>query len=71
VIDLVAIIGEVAGHAVEPQFTLPRPGELPRSAVAVERAARDLRWWPGMPLADGIRAVFQWIEAGTPDRADC
>jgi nucleoside-diphosphate-sugar epimerase len=46
-----------------------RPGELQRSALAVERAQVDLGWHAKTGLADGIRAVYQWIEAGTPDRA--
>jgi nucleoside-diphosphate-sugar epimerase len=35
----------------------------------VERARADLGWRAGTGLADGVRSVCQWIEAGTPDRA--
>ncbi len=71
VLDLVAIIAEIAGHPVAPEFAPARPGELLRSAVAVERAARDLGWQPTMPLAAGVRNVYRWIEAGAPVRAAC
>jgi UDP-glucose 4-epimerase len=69
VLDLAATIGEAAGRPVEPEFAPPRPGELPRSALAVELAGRDLGWSPATSLADGVQAVYRWIESGTPDRA--
>ena len=68
VLDLAMTIGQAAGRAVEPEFASQRPGELPRSALAVELARRDLGWSPNTALADGVRNVYRWIEAGTPDR---
>jgi UDP-glucose 4-epimerase len=69
VLDLARVVGEVTGQTVEPKFAAARPGELQRSALAVERAWRDLGWKAKTGLADGVGAVCQWIEAGTPDRA--
>ena len=69
VLDLAAIIGEAAGRAVEPEFAPARPGELARSALSAELAGRDLGWSAATSLADGVRAVYRWIESGTPDRA--
>jgi UDP-glucose 4-epimerase len=69
VLDLASVIGEVTGQQVEPVLAAARPGELQRSALAVERAGRDLGWSATTTLADGVRSVCQWIEAGTPDRA--
>jgi len=71
VLDLVAIIGEVAGRGVRPAFAAPRPGELQRSAVAAGRAASELGWRAGTPLAEGVRRVYEWIESGAPDRVPC
>jgi UDP-glucose 4-epimerase len=69
VLELARVVGEVTGQAVEPKLAAARPGELQRSALAVERAWRDLGWRAQTGLADGVRAVCQWIERGTPDRA--
>ena len=69
VLDIVAIIGEVAGHPVGTRPGEPRAGELLRSSLAVDRAARDLDWQARTPLTDGIGRVYRWIEAGAPDRA--
>jgi UDP-glucose 4-epimerase len=71
VLDLIAIIARIAGRAVTPKFAPARPGELLRSAVAAHRAAGDLGWRPVTGVAEGIRSVFRWIEAGAPVRAAC
>ena len=71
VLDLIRVIGEIAGRTVAPQFADPRPGELLRSAVDAERAGRELDWRPRTPLADGMSRVYRWIEAGAPVRAAC
>ena len=66
VLQLAEAISGAAGRAVEPEFAPARPGELPRSALAVDLARRDLGWTAATSLADGVRAVYQWIEAGVP-----
>ncbi|HEX9032040.1 MAG TPA: NAD-dependent epimerase/dehydratase family protein [Streptosporangiaceae bacterium] len=69
ILDLAQVIGAVTGREVEPVFAASRPGELQRSALAVERAWADLGWKATTLLPDGVRAVFEWIESGAPDRA--
>jgi UDP-glucose 4-epimerase len=69
VLELAAVIGAAAGRVVEPLFAPARPGELLRSALAGERAARDLGWRPATGLAAGVGRVYRWIEAGAEDRA--
>ena len=69
VLDLAQEIGAVTGLPVDPVFAPARPGELQRSALAVERARLDLGWSATTALADGVRAICAWIGAGTADRA--
>jgi UDP-glucose 4-epimerase len=70
VLELAGLIGGVAGRPAEPGFAAPRAGELQRSALAVERAQRDLGWQAATALTDGLRAAYRWIEAGSPDRGE-
>jgi UDP-glucose 4-epimerase len=69
VLSLVNVIAGISGRPLTPRFVAARPGELLRSAVAVDRAGAELGWRPTMPLPDGIARVYRWIEAGAPDRA--
>ncbi len=71
VLDLVRIIAQVSGRRLAPRLHPARPGELPRSVLAVGRAERDLSWRAATGLADGIRAVYRWIGAGAGDRTPC
>ena len=69
VLELARVIGDVTGRVVEHTLAPARPGELQRSALAVDRARAELGWTATTALADGVRSVCQWIEAGTRDRA--
>jgi UDP-glucose 4-epimerase len=70
VLDLILVIAEVAGRAIDPVFAPARPGELLRGALASDRAQRDLGWAATTPLEEGVARAYRWIEAGTPERAD-
>jgi UDP-glucose 4-epimerase len=68
VLDLATIIGEISGRPFDPEFTPSRAGEIERSAVSAELARRTLGWCPVTPLAEGVRAVYRWIESGARSR---
>jgi UDP-glucose 4-epimerase len=68
VLDLADLVVGFTGHRSQRVFAPARVGELSRSALASERAAQDLGWRPAVSLADGVRAVVRWFEAGAPDR---
>ena len=69
VLDLVRVVAAVTGRKADYTLAPARPGELQRSALAVDRARLDLSWKATTGLEDGVRAVSQWIEAQAPDRA--
>ena len=69
VLDLVRVVAAVTGRRADYSLAPARPGELLRSALAVDRARLDLGWKATTGLKDGVRAVCEWIEAQTPDRA--
>jgi len=71
VLDLVRVIGGASGHPLHPQLRPARPGELQRSVLAVGLAQQELSWQAATGLADGIGAVYHWIEAGADDRSRC
>jgi UDP-glucose 4-epimerase len=66
---LIDLLGRAAGRELEPEFAPARPGELQRSVLAIDAAARDLGWTPRTPVAEGVEAVYRWVESGSPDRA--
>lgn len=69
VLDLLAVLGQIAGREVSAEFAAPRAGELQRSVVDSGLVTRDLGWRPMTVLADGIRNVYRWIDDGAPVRA--
>ncbi|TQL97479.1 UDP-glucose 4-epimerase [Actinoallomurus bryophytorum] len=68
VLELIDVVGKAAGRRLDPEFAPARPGEVLRSALAVERARAELGWTARTDLADGVREVYRWIEASSPDR---
>jgi UDP-glucose 4-epimerase len=66
---LIDLLGRASGRDLDPEFAPARPGELQRSALANDSAARDLGWTPRTTVADGVAAVYRWVASGSPDRA--
>ncbi|GAA0347139.1 NAD-dependent epimerase/dehydratase family protein [Actinoallomurus spadix] len=67
--ELLDLLGRASGRTLDPEFAPARPGELQRSALANDGAARDLGWTPRTTVADGVAAVYRWVADGSPDRA--
>ncbi len=58
---LAATMLEAAGANVEVKHAAARPGELQRSAVAVDKAKREWGWRPQVALVDGLKRTYEWI----------
>ena len=61
VLDLAASIARAAGEPLVIDHAPARPGELQRSAVRIDKAARWLGWRPEISLDDGIARTFRWF----------
>jgi UDP-glucose 4-epimerase len=59
--QLFSTMAEQAGVEAEPVLAPLRPGELLRSSLDIERAAIQLGWRPWTSLADGTRAVIEFV----------
>lgn len=63
VLELAAALQGAAGSNVPVQHASARPGEQQRSAVSIDKAARELGWRPEVSLADGTRRTFEYFAA--------
>jgi UDP-glucose 4-epimerase len=59
--DLARTMMRATGITVALERAPARPGELQRSSVSVEKAAKELRWRPETDLADGLRRTVDWL----------
>ena len=59
-LELLAILSELAGSTVEPIFAPPRIGDIRRSYADISRAAATLGFRPRVGLAEGLRETFAW-----------
>jgi UDP-glucose 4-epimerase len=60
---LATMLRDAGGNATPIERAPARPGELQRSALVIEKAARDLGWRPQVGLADGLRETFEFFAA--------
>jgi UDP-glucose 4-epimerase len=60
VLDLLRILAERAGAAVEPRFDPPRAGDVRHSLADIERARALLGYAPRVSFADGLAQTFEW-----------
>lgn len=61
VLDLAESVGQVMGRKPELEFAPPRPGELFRSSLDVNKARAVLGWAPEWKFDDGLRQLVDWF----------
>jgi UDP-glucose 4-epimerase len=69
VLELHRQCSAVAGELREPIFGPAREGDVLRSVLDVSRIGRELGWQPEVPLDDGLRRTWAWVQAEEGGRA--
>jgi len=57
--ELFAILRQITGSDIEPEYCPPRPGDIEHSYLD-ERAAAGLQWRAARELADGLRSLVEY-----------
>lgn len=52
---------DAAGRQVAVEHAPARAGELLRSSLRIDKAARELSWRPAMNLGEGLKRTYEWI----------
>jgi UDP-glucose 4-epimerase len=61
VVELAETLARGARERAPIEYAPARPGELQRSAVRIDKAARWLGWRPEVDLEDGLTQTFRWF----------
>jgi len=59
--ELYAVMKQASGYEGDANYGPPRPGDVPRNALDVSKAARLLDWKPVTPLKDGLKRTIEWF----------
>jgi UDP-glucose 4-epimerase len=54
-------LADAAGVTDPPRYEPPRPGELRRISLAVDKARSELGWKPKTEIAEGLGITFDWF----------
>ena len=58
--ELARLLTRAAGSAVPIEYAPKRAGEIARSCINVDKAARDLGWRPRVNIEEGLAQTFAW-----------
>jgi UDP-glucose 4-epimerase len=61
VLDLVDLVNDLLGKAIEPVFRPARPGDVRDSEAAITKAGQLLGYRPLVPVRDGVAATIRWF----------
>lgn len=60
-LQLVNVMSDIMGKKIEPHFDAPREGDIYRSVLSNEKAARYLDWKPECSLEDGLEKTLKYF----------
>ena len=61
--DAIELAERIAGRGLRVERHGPAAGDVRRTRADVSKAAAELGWRPTTPLADGLRAQWEWVAA--------
>lgn len=59
--DIVALISQVTGIDVHPEYKPGRSFDVPRVVLDISAIQKNLGWTPKISLGDGIKGTWDWI----------
>jgi nucleoside-diphosphate-sugar epimerase len=59
-------VGKIVGRKPDQEFAPPRPGELRRNSLVIDKARNGLRWTPVHRFEDGLEQLVNWFKQGAP-----
>jgi nucleoside-diphosphate-sugar epimerase len=62
-LDVIGVLRDLTGKAIEPQHEEPRPGDVKHSMAGIDLAKRRLGYAPGADLKEGLRRTIDWFKA--------
>jgi UDP-N-acetylglucosamine/UDP-N-acetyl-alpha-D-glucosaminouronate 4-epimerase len=63
VLDLVDLLNDLLGQAIEPVFTPARSGDVRDSKASVAKSGRLLGYRPLVPVREGLAATIRWFDS--------
>jgi UDP-glucose 4-epimerase len=60
--ELFRLLRNMVGAEVEPEYAPGRPGDVPHSQAAIDRARAELGYEPIVSTEDGLRETLAWFE---------
>ena len=63
ILELVSVLNEVMGTALEPVFGSARPGDVRVSLADISRAREELGYEPMVSLREGLKRTLKWMES--------
>ncbi len=63
-LDLMCELNNILGTHIEPTFAPSRPGDLPRSQAAIDRARQLLGYKPAISFRKGLELTVAWHQNG-------
>lgn len=66
--QLLKLLHELSGKAIQPEYTAPRPGDVRDSLADITKAKKILDYEPRFSMAEGLALTYRWYEKQLQNR---